>query len=195
MCVVSVLYPGKMKAPSGRVGGCDTAQHAFQFLVCSLRLAVGLWVITRIEADRGSQRQKQKACHTWEMNWGPRTEMMLAGMPCMRKSGDTMSSAVSFPEGSPGSATKWAVFENRSIMVSMVVLPLDGGRPVTKSREMLDHGRLGIGSGRSSPDRGLLDVMLRAQVAHAAAKARVSRSMVGHQNRWHRKARVRVIPG
>ena len=54
-------------------------------------------------------RAKQKARHTWEMNWGPWSETMSAGMPCMRKTWDTMSSAVSLAEGSPGSATKWAV--------------------------------------------------------------------------------------
>jgi hypothetical protein len=88
-------------------------------------------------------RAKQKARHTWEMNWGPRSETMSAGMPCMRKTWDTMSSAVSLAEGSPGSATKWAAFENRSIMVKMVVLPLDGGRPVTnpeRCRTMDDWG-------------------------------------------------------
>lgn len=37
----------------------------------------------------------------------------------------------------------------------MVVLPSEGGRPVTKSRAMWDQGRLGIGRGRSRPTGGL----------------------------------------
>ena len=86
-------------------------------------------------------RAKQNAHHTWEMNWGPGQRRYQ--LPCMRKTWETMSSAVSLAEGSPGSATKWAAFENRSIMVKMVVLPLDGGRPVTnpeRCRTMDDWG-------------------------------------------------------
>ena len=72
-------------------------------------------------------------------------------------------------------AMKSAALEKRSITVSMVVvLPSDGGRPVTKSRAMWDQGRLGMGRGRSRPERGRVEVLFRAQVAHAAIKERTS---------------------
>lgn len=42
----------------------------------------------------------------------------------------------------------------RSTMVSMAVLPCDGGKPVTKSGEMCDKGQLGTGSGHDKPAGG-----------------------------------------
>lgn len=47
-----------------------------------------------------------------------------------------MSMAASLVEGSLGRGIKWVALENLSTTVRMVVLPSDGGRPVTKSREM-----------------------------------------------------------
>ena len=90
---------------------------------------------------------------------------------------------------------KCAVLEKRSIKVRMVVLPSDMGRPVTKSRVMCDQGRLGMGRGRSRPEWGRVEVLFRAQVAHAAIKERTSASIVDHQNRQRMKSNVRVIPG
>ena len=79
----------------------------------------------------------------------------------------TRRSAVSFEDGSLGNAMKCAAFDKRSIAVRIVVLPLDVGRPVVKSRAMCDQGRLGIGRGCSRPERGRVKVLFRAQVAHA----------------------------
>ena len=73
---------------------------------------------------------------------------------------------------------KCAALEKQSITVRMVVLPSDGGRPVTKSKAMWDQGRLGMGRGRSRPERGRVEVLFRAQVAHAAIKERTSASIV-----------------
>lgn len=36
-------------------------------------------------------------------------------------------------------------------MVSMVVLPSDGGKLVMKCTEICDHGQLGMGNGRRRP--------------------------------------------
>ena len=74
-----------------------------------------------------------------------------------------------------------AALEKRSITVRMVVLPSDGGRPVTKSRAMWDQGWLGMGRGRRRPERGRVEVLFRSQVAHAAIKERTSASIVDHQ--------------
>ena len=69
---------------------------------------------------------------------------------------------------------KCAALEKWSITVRMVVLPSDGGRPVTKSRAMWDQGRLGMGRGRSRPERRWVEVLFRVQVAHAAIKEQTS---------------------
>ena len=90
---------------------------------------------------------------------------------------------------------KYAAFEKRSITVRMVVLPSDGGRPVTKSRAMCDQGQLGMGRGHSRPERGRVEVLFRAQIAHTAIKERMSASIVDHQNPRRMKSNVRVIPG
>jgi hypothetical protein len=47
-----------------------------------------------------------------------------------------MSGAVFLADGSLGRRMKWVALENLSIIDSMAVLPSDGGRPVTTSREM-----------------------------------------------------------
>jgi len=66
--------------------------------------------------------------------------------------------------------------------VRMLVLPLDGGRPVTKSRVICDHGWLGTCRGQSNPARGLVEILLGAQVEQATMNARVlwaTRSVAG----------------
>lgn len=44
------------------------------------------------------------------------------------------------------------------MIVSMVVLPSDGGSPVTKSMAMCDQGDLGIGRGLRRPAGGWWEV-------------------------------------
>jgi hypothetical protein len=48
---------------------------------------------------------------------------------------------VSLAEGNLGMGRKCAALENQSTTVSMVVLSSDGGRPLTKSNNIWDHGR------------------------------------------------------
>lgn len=85
-------------------------------------------------------------------------------------------------KGNLSMAKKWTIFENRSTTVRMVVFPSEGGRPVTKSTEMWDHGRVGVGKGLSSPVVVLLDPLQWAQVGHAATYTPTSWVMEGHQN-------------
>lgn len=40
------------------------------------------------------------------------------------------------------------------MMVKMMIIPLDGGKRVTKLMEIWDQGRLGIGNGCQRLDRG-----------------------------------------
>ena len=67
-------------------------------------------------------------------------------------------------------------------MVRMTVLPFNGGRPVTKSKAMWDHGQLGTGRGRSRPDLDLVEDLFWVHTVQAEIKDQVSLSMVGHQN-------------
>ena len=49
------------------------------------------------------------------------------------------------------------------MIVSMTVLPSDGGNPVMKSTAICDQGRLGMGKGRSRPAGGQWEALLLAQ--------------------------------
>ena len=66
-----------MFAPCRGVAHNHTVQRGSQNLVRSLRLPISLWVITRRLVEAPSARQK--AFHTWEINWGPRSETRSAG--------------------------------------------------------------------------------------------------------------------
>lgn len=76
-----------------------------------------------------ASRAVQKAFQTWEMNCGPLSETMYAGIPWRRKTLDTRSSAVSLAESNLGRAIKWTDLEKWSMMVRMAVFPLEGGKP------------------------------------------------------------------
>lgn len=66
-------------------------------------------------------------------------------------------------------------------MVTMVVLPFDGGRPVTKSSTMRDQGLLGIERGCRSPVGGWCVALLLMHTVQAKMNSQVSVSMDGHQ--------------
>lgn len=55
-------------------------------------------------------------------------------------------SAISFGRG-----MKCAILENLSTMMRMIVFPLEGRRPVTKSRDMCDQGQWGTERGCNKP--------------------------------------------
>ncbi len=90
---------------------------------------------------------------------------------------------------------KWAALENLSTTVRTTVMPLDGGRPVTKSIAMCDQGREGTDSGWSSPAGGRLEPFPAAQTGQADTNKRASRATDGHQNRCLINMQVRVAPG
>ena len=96
---------------------------------------------------------------------------------------------VTLEDGSLGRGMILTDLENLSIIVRMTVLPFEGVGPVTKSRAMCDQGRVGTGRGQSSPDAGLVEVLFLAQTEQVAL------SIVVHQKRLWRKARVRFTPG
>lgn len=60
---------------------------------------------------------------------------------------------------------KWAILENLSMMVRMVVFPSQGGSPVMKFTEMWDRRRLGMRT--SCPEGARLECLLRAQIGQA----------------------------
>lgn len=64
-----------------------------------------------------------------------------------------------------------------SIMVRM--LPLDGGRPVTKSRDMCDQRQMGVGRGWSREEVGLVDNLFWEQSKQAVINSLIYFSMVG----------------
>lgn len=89
-------------------------------------------------------------------------------------------------DGSDGNFSrgiKCAILEKRSTTVEIVVLPLEGCSPITKSNEMWDHGCWGAGSGCSRPICACVEVLFQAQTGQAATYSNTSFSIAGHQNR------------
>ncbi len=70
-----------------------------------------------------------------DTNWGFLLETTSSGRPWILKMWSMITQAVSLAEGSLGRATKWTALEKRSTTVRITVLPLDRGRPVTKTRD------------------------------------------------------------
>lgn len=75
------------------------------------------------------------------------------------------------------------------------MLPLEGGRPVTKSMAMWDQGRCSIGSGCNNPAVSQVVPLLRAQMEHAVTYSWTLGFMEGHQNLGETWERVFRIPG
>lgn len=75
----------------------------------------------------------------------------------------------------------------------MTVLPLDGGRPVTKSIAMCDQGQLGMDNG-SRPEGWGLEDLEHAHMELAAIYSRTHFSIDGQNNRLHSKVRVLCTP-
>lgn len=74
------------------------------------------------------------------------------------------------------------------------MLPLEEGRPVTKSRAKWDQGRVRMSRGRSWPKGGLLEVLFWAQIEQAFMNCMTSWDSEGHQKHWRAKANVLCIP-
>ena len=94
----------------------------------------------------------QNSFYTLDVNWGLLSDTVSAGIPSIRNTRFTNSSAVSLAEGSLGRATKCTALEKQSIIVRIVSLPLDKGNLVTKSKAMWEGRALGA-------DRGDLQVV------------------------------------
>lgn len=56
--------------------------------------------------------------------------------------------------------TKWTDVEKQSTMETMIVLPWNRGKPVTKSTAMCDQGQWGTGKGCNKPAGGWWDALL-----------------------------------
>ncbi len=128
-------------------------------------------------------------------NWGFLLETTSSGRPWILKTWSMITQAVSLAEGSLGRATKWTALEKRSTTVRITVLPLDRGRPVTKSRSICDQGREGMRRGCNRPADGKLEDLFWAQTEQAPTNRRISSVMAGHQNRWQMAASYLLTPG
>lgn len=82
---------------------------------------------------------------------GPQLETISMERPRILKTCSNINS-VSLAEGSLDNEMKWIILENLSTLVSMELCPSDSGRPVTKSKEICDQGRLGVGRGGNSAE-------------------------------------------
>lgn len=66
-------------------------------------------------------------------------------------------------------------------MVKITALPAEGGRPVTKSSAMWDHGLEGVGRGWSCPAGDWFVDLFLAQTGQAETYSRASLVKEGHQ--------------
>lgn len=67
-------------------------------------------------------------------------------------------------------------------MVRIVVLPSEGGRPMSKSMDMYDQGHMGRGNGQSRPAGRFVGVLHWAHSGQAATYSLTSWTRGGHQN-------------
>ena len=129
------------------------------------------WFILSVCPDKRlalAPTKLQNSFQNREGKWGPRSETMSLGNPYRRMTWDKINSAVSLAEGSLGRATKWVIFENRSMIVSI---------------------------GWSWPAGAWWEGLHWAQVGQADTYSLISFSMLGHQKRCLTLYKVRLIPG
>ncbi len=139
--------------------------------------------------------RRPKAFQNREVNCDPRSETMSWGNPWILKTCCIMRSAVWQAVGILGRGIRWHAFENLSTTTKMTVLPCDLGSPVTKSKEMWDHGRLGIGKGWRRPWGWALGSLFWAHTKQPDTNLLTSACILGHQNRVWIRFKVLVTPG
>lgn len=83
-----------MFAPCWGAAGGHTLQGGLQALVGAFRVSIGVGG-NPMPGLTVAPIPFQKACHTWEENWGSRSETMSRGMPWRRTTWITRSLAVS----------------------------------------------------------------------------------------------------
>ena len=85
-----------------------------------------------------------KSSRNFEMNWGPQSEMIVTGIPCLAYTSSRRIFAHPSDESSMLQAMGMMFFEKRSTMTRMASWPLDSGRPVIISTEIWVQGSEGI---------------------------------------------------
>lgn len=136
-----------------------------------------------------------KMDHTLDVNCGPRSHVISSGIPKYLKIYWNRSLAVINAVGRAGNGMNRTDFENRSTVTRIVVLPWDFGRSVTKSTEMWDQGRSGVGNGLSLPAGSVHGTLLCAQDKQDYTTACISSSILGHEYLSLRRGCVRCAPG
>ena len=129
----------------------------------------------------------QNARQTWDVNCGPWSETMSVGSQCSLKTWRAKRSAVSAADRSLVSGMYWTIFEKRSMIVRMVVWPLEDGSP--------DQGRLGMGRGNRRPAGGWWDGLLLAHTMQAATNLLTSLAWPNHQKCSRKNRNICWAPG
>ncbi len=116
-------------------------------------------------------------------------------MPKYPKTWLNISSAVSIAVG----RFLWGInlqdLENRSTITRIQVFPLEAGKSVTKSTPRCDHGRLGMGRGRSLPAGRWRELLEIAHYSQPWTSLLTFLAMFGHQKRSFSSERVALAPG
>ena len=191
---MGVFYRREVFTPRSWTLGHQAPETGLQFLIKSLRLSIRLGMVAGREAGRGPDEAAKLPPETGDKLRAP-VRHDVPGKSVETKTWCNKTSAVSLADGGLGKAIKCVILENLSTTVRTVVLPLDSGSPVTKSTEMSDQGRLGVGSGLSRPIWGLEEVLFLAQMVQAATYSLTSLSIDVHQNRCLMKYMVLLTPG
>lgn len=138
-----------------------------------------------LEAGLMEARIRQpKDFQNWKVNWGPRSETISWGKLWIRKTCCISRAAVWPTVGILANGMRWHTLENLSTTTTtrITVLPWDFDRPVTKSNDIWDQGRVGMGRECSKPSGWVLGSLFWEHTEHAATKAWTSFCMLGHQN-------------
>jgi hypothetical protein len=86
-----------------------------------------------------------------ELNWGPLSEIVVTGNPCLVKMWFTNNRAVVGASGLPWHGMKCAILVNLSATFKILSYPLLSGNLTIRSYDILCHGPCGISNGISGP--------------------------------------------
>lgn len=92
-----------------------------------------------------------------------------------------LSSVVCKGVGSSEKEINLMNFENRMIMIKMIMLSWDSGRSVMKSMARFDQGQAGMSIGRSLPAGKVQGTLDTAQVLHVPVNLWISPCLLGLQ--------------
>ena len=122
---------------------------------------------------------------TCDANWGPRSDMILFGVPYRRNVVSMRSLAVPSASMVLVHGVSMIVLVHLSVHTRIASYLFEGGRSVMKSMVIVSNGRSGISVGCRGSQVGCVIFLVSWHVAHPSTKFFTKMDMPGHQKlRW-----------